>query len=366
MLLGPLAEQLGEKRLVVVTEGVLQYVPLDALPEPPKQIAGQTNKETQPDQPENSSPLLARHEIVTLPSISTLAAIRHEKSRASSSNKVVAVLADPVFSDKDDRVESGKPNTAITSGDQTPSQPPLADFERFARDAGVSRLVHSSEEADAILQTTAADTAMVARGFAASRETAMSQRVGEYKILHFATHGFLNSEHPELSGLVLTMVDHDGRRINGFMPLHDIYNLNLSADLVVLSACDTALGKDIKGEGLVGITGGFMSAGSKSVVASLWKVDDRATAALMAEFYKAMLQDGMPPVAALRSAKQTIRQKKAWGAPYFWAGFVLQGDYNQTITIYRRSWFRIGLAGSLLLILISSGMMIFQKRRRRS
>jgi CHAT domain-containing protein len=366
MLLGPLAEQLGEKRLVVVTEGVLQYVPLDALPEPPKQIAGQTNKETQPDQPENSSPLIARHEIVTLPSISTLAAIRHEKSRARSSNKVVAVLADPVFSDKDDRVESGKPNTAITSADQTPSQPALADFERFARDAGVSRLVHSSEEADAILQTTAGDSAMVARGFAASRETAMSQRVGEYKILHFATHGFLNSEHPELSGLVLTMVDHDGRGINGFMPLHDIYNLNLSADLVVLSACDTALGKDIKGEGLVGITGGFMSAGSKSVVASLWKVDDRATAALMAEFYKAMLQDGMPPVAALRSAKQSIRQKKAWSAPYFWAGFVLQGDYNQRITVYRRSWFRLGLAVSLLLILISSGMMIFQKRRRRS
>jgi len=366
MLLGPLAEQLGGKRLVVVTEGVLQYVPLDALPEPPKQIAGQSNKETQPDQPGNSPSLIARHEIVTLPSISTLVAIRQEKRTASSSNKVVAVLADPVFSDKDDRVESGKPNTAITSADQTPGQPPLSDFERFARDAGVSRLVHSSEEADAILQTTAGDTAMVARGFAASRETAMSQRVGEYKILHFATHGFLNSEHPELSGLVLTMVDHDGRRINGFMPLHDIYNLNLSADLVVLSACDTALGKDIKGEGLVGITGGFMSAGSKSVVASLWKVDDRATAALMAEFYKAMLQDGMPPVAALRSAKQSIRQKKAWSAPYFWAGFVLQGDYNQRITVYRRSWFRLGLAVSLLLILISFGMMIFQKRRRRS
>lgn len=362
MLLGPVAEQLGEKRLVVVTEGVLQYVPLDALPEPPQQITGQSNPETAPS---NSPPLIANHEIVTLPSISTLAAIRQEKYRESANNKVVAVLADPVFSDKDDRLESGKPNAAIESADQAPGQPALSDFERFARDASVSRLVHSSEEADAIVQTTAGDTAMVARGFAASRETAMSQRVGEYKILHFATHGFLNSEHPELSGLVLTMVDHDGRRINGFMPLHDIYNLNLSADLVVLSACDTALGKDIKGEGLVGITGGFMSAGSKSVVASLWKVDDRATAALMAEFYKAMLQDGMPPVAALRLAKQSIREKKAWSAPYFWAGFVLQGDYNQRITVYRRSWFRLGLVISVILILISSGVMILQKRRRR-
>ena len=119
---------------------------------------------------------------------------------------------------------------------------------------------------------------MVARGFAASRETAMSQRVGEYKILHFATHGFLNSEHPELSGLVLTMVDHDGRRINGFMPLHDIYNLNLSADLVVLSACDTALGKDIKGEGLVGFAWAFLQSGARSVIAGLWDVDDRSKA----------------------------------------------------------------------------------------
>lgn len=365
MLLGPLAEQLGKKRLVVVTEGVLQYVPLDALPEPPKQIAGQNNKGTQ-DKPEYSPPLIASHEIVTLPSISTLAAIRQEKRTSSPSNKLVAVLADPVFSDKDDRVESGKPNTLIAKADQSSSQPALSDFERFARDDGLSRLVHASEEADAILQTTSGDTAMVARGFAASRETAMSQRVGEYRILHFATHGFLNSEHPELSGLVLTMVDHDGSRINGFMPLHDIYNLNLSADLVVLSACDTALGKDIKGEGLVGITGGFMSAGSKSVIASLWKVDDRATAALMAEFYKAMLQDGLPPAAALRLAKQSIRQKKAWSAPYFWAGFVLQGDYNQRITVDRRSWFRMGLVVSLMLILISSGVMIFQKRRRRS
>jgi CHAT domain-containing protein len=149
------------------------------------------------------------------------------------------------------------------------------------------------------------------------------------------------------------------------MPLRDIYNLNLSADLVVLSACDTALGKDIKGEGLVGLTRGFMSAGSSSVVASLWKVDDRATAVLMTDFYQAMLEDGLPPAAALRSAKQKLRQEKAWSQPYFWAGFVLQGEYRERIVPEKKSWVRLGLLGSLVLVLVSSGLLILQTRRRR-
>src|SRR6185503_19416794 len=124
---------------------------------------------------------------------------------------------------------------------------------------------------------------MVAKGFEASREAAMSSDIGQYQIVHFATHGFLNSDHPELSGIVLTMVDRTGANTNGLMPLHDIYNLKFSSELTVLSACQTALGKETRGEGIVGLTHGFMAAGSKSVVASLWKVDDRATAVLMAD-----------------------------------------------------------------------------------
>jgi CHAT domain-containing protein len=207
---------------------------------------------------------------------------------------------------------------------------------------------------------------MVVRGFDATRETAMSPLVGEYKIVHFATHGFLNSEHPELSGIVLTMVNQDGTRTNGLMSLPDIYDLNLSSDLVVLSACDTALGKDTKGEGLVGLTRGFMSAGSRSVVASLWKVDDRATAVLMANFYKSMLEDGLPPAAALRSAKQSIRQQKGWSAPYFWAGFTLQGEYKERIVVESKSSRRVGLVLPLALAVISSGLLILQRRRRRA
>jgi CHAT domain-containing protein len=188
--------------------------------------------------------------------------------------------------------------------------------------------------------------------------------------VHFVTHGFLNTERPELSGIVLTMVNRDGSRADGFMPLQDIYGLKLSADLTVLSACDTALGKSIKGEGLVGLTRGFMFAGSRSVVASLWKVDDRATAVLMAHFYKAMLQEGMPPAAALRSAKEKLRQQKEWSAPFYWAGFVLQGEYNQRILVnrtswFRTTWFRTGLGISFAMVLILYGFLILRRWRRR-
>ena len=125
---------------------------------------------------------------------------------------------------------------------------------------------------------------MRALDFRASRATAMNPDLSHYRIIHFATHGLVNSEHPELSGLVLSLVDKDGKPQNGFLQLQDIYNLNLPADLVVLSACETALGKEISGEGLIGLTRGFMYAGASRVVASLWKVSDVATAKLMAEF----------------------------------------------------------------------------------
>lgn len=148
------------------------------------------------------------------------------------------------------------------------------------------------------------------------------------------------------------------------MPLQDIYNLSLSADLVVLSACDTALGKDIKGEGLVGLTHGFMSAGSRSVVASLWKVDDRATARLMEAFYQAMLQDGLTPAAALRVAKLKVRQEEAWRAPYFWAAFVLQGEYKEHIAVDRNSGLRTGLAIAITLVLVSFAPPILRRGRR--
>jgi CHAT domain-containing protein len=147
-------------------------------------------------------------------------------------------------------------------------------------------------------------------------------------MLHFSTHGLLDSRHPELSGLVLSLVDEVGQPQEGFLRLNEIYGLRLNADLVVLSACQTGLGRQVSGEGLIGLTRGFMYAGSKRVMASLWEVDDAATTELMKRFYKGVLQEKLPPAAALRAAQIEMLQRKHWQSPYYWGAFMLQGDWR--------------------------------------
>lgn len=351
MLLGPIAAQLGNKKLLVVTEGSLQYIPFDALPVPGAQ-SGQL--------------LLETNEVDGSPSISTLTAIRAERAGSHSSSKVLAVIADPVFSRDDDRVQSDGASAAVASASSQPENSSLAPvFRDLGSNNGPQRLLHSSEEADAISAAAPRGTTMVAKGFDATRETAMGPRIREYQIVHFATHGFHDRTHPELSGIVLTMFDRAGVEKNGVMSLQDIYSLDLSAELTVLSACQTALGKDVRGEGLVGLTHSFMSAGSKSVVASLWKVDDRATATLMADFYHAMLQEGMPTGAALRAAKLKMLRDKRWHPPFFWAGFVLQGEYTNHITVERGSIFSTRAALLLLVVPVFAGLLVLHRRRRR-
>ena len=362
MLLAPVAHQLRNRKLIIVTEGALQAIPFEALPAPHVQLVGPTNWATYVD-----SLLINTNEISSSPSISTLMAIRSEKNRPGSPNKTVAVIADPVFSRNDDRVRLA-PTTSIVA-DAAPDKRVIGLPDRglpgVAHGNAPARLSYSSAEADAISAAAPRGTTMIAKGFAASRETVMSSRVGEYQILHFATHGFLDIERPEFSGIVLTMVDRKGVSQNGLMPLHDIYSLDLSVELTVLSACQTALGKDISGEGFLGLPHSFMSAGSKSVVASLWKVDDQATANLMTDFYESLLQQGMPTGAALREAKLKLMKEKQWRAPYFWAGFVLQGEYANRIAIEDNWWPHPAWMFLALLVLLSSGVIVFRKRRRR-
>ena len=169
---------------------------------------------------------------------------------------------------------------------------------------------------------------MRAIDFDASRATAMSPDLAHYRIVHFATHGVFNNEDPGLSGIILSLFDKRGQPQDGFLRLHDIYGLQLPAELVVLSACNTALGKPIKGEGLVGIVRGFMYAGAKRVVASHWKVDDEATGALMGRFYVEMLKQNRSAAAALRQAQLAVREQQRWQSPFFWAAFVLQGEWK--------------------------------------
>jgi CHAT domain-containing protein len=146
--------------------------------------------------------------------------------------------------------------------------------------------------------------------------------------VHFATHGLLNNRHPELPGLVLSLVDPKGRPRDGFLPAYDVYNLHLNADLVVLSACQTALGEDIRGEGPVGLTRAVMYAGTPRVVSSLWRVPDSATVALMERFDRGLLIEHMRPAGALRSTQLAIQREPRWSAPYYWAGFILQGEWR--------------------------------------
>ena len=145
---------------------------------------------------------------------------------------------------------------------------------------------------------------------------------------HFATHGYLDAERPALSALVLSQIDAQHRPVDGFLRVNDIYNSRLSADLVSLSACQTGLGKEIRGEGLMGLTRAFFYAGVPRVVVSLWNVNDRATAALMAAFYDRMLRRGERPSQALREAQLELRKQKRWAAPYYWAAFVQQGEWQ--------------------------------------
>jgi CHAT domain-containing protein len=191
------------------------------------------------------------------------------------------------------------------------------------------RLLFTRDEADAILAMTPASTALGAFDFQATRARATSGELGLYRMIHFSTHGVLNAKQPELSGLVFSLVDERGQPQDGFLRLHEIYNLKLNADLVVLSACQTALGEDVRGEGLVGLTRGFMYAGAPRVVASLWQVDDAASAYLMKRFYSGMLQENLTPAAALRRAQIDVMSRKQWQAPYYWAAFVLQGEWSR-------------------------------------
>lgn len=352
MLFGQIATELGSKRLLLATEGKLLLVPFAALPAPDAPV-------------ESNAPvkwLMLDHEIVQLPSIATLRAIRAaENKNRVAADKIAAVIADPVYAPSDTRVRNSSlaPSVASAATDKDRPESALRAVEGM-RGGVLARLTHSSEEADAIAKAAPRGTTFVAKGFDATREMTLNARLGEYQIVHFATHGVLDSEHPELSSIVLTMVDKNGVDKNGVMPLHDIYNMDLSAELTVLSACQTALGKDIKGEGFVGLTHSFISAGSKSVVASLWKVDDRATATLMADFYQSMLQEGMTPAAALRAAKLKLMQDQRWSAPYYWAGFVVQGEYTNHITIENNSRRYLGVIALLSLLLISCGLIAFK------
>jgi CHAT domain-containing protein/tetratricopeptide (TPR) repeat protein len=348
-LLRPVAELIGTKRLLIVSDGALQYLPFGILPVISNQLSVNSKPSLKTDHwslntdywslTTDYRPLILDHEIVHLPSASVLAILRRELAGRQPAAKTVAVLADPVFASHDARVKRGKDKFSKPAADSTlVAEAPILEsaLVRSVREMGITdsgeelpRLLFSRREAEGIMRHVPAGEGKKAVDFTANRATATNPELSRYRIVHFATHGLLNSKQPELSGIVLSLVDEQGKPQDGFLRLHEIYNLNLPADLVVLSACQTGLGKEIKGEGLVGLTRGFMYAGAARVVASLWSVKDDATAELMKRFYEKMLvREKLRPAAALRAAQVEMWDTKRWRAPYFWAGFVLQGEWR--------------------------------------
>ncbi|MEG4045317.1 tetratricopeptide repeat protein [Microcoleus sp. Pol17_C1] len=313
IILQPVAAQLGQKRLLIVGDGVLNYLPFAAL-----SLPGKSGENGNP-------PLIVDHEIVLLPSASTLGILRQNYNDRQPPNRSLAILADPVFSAKDERVKNA---SSVTTQQAVESANPGLSRARDDKNGQFDRLNFTRQESQIIQALFPANSRTEFLDFAASRATATSPNLSQYKIIHVATHGFANSAHPELSGIVLSLVDEKGNPLNGFMRLTDIFNLKLAADLIVLSACQTGMGQIVQGEGMVGLTRGFMYAGAQRVVVSLWSVDDQGTATLMSSFYQGMLKKGLTPAAALRAAQLEMWKQEEWRSPYYWAAFNLQGEWR--------------------------------------
>ena len=314
ILLSPVANQLAKKRLLIVGDGALQLIPFAALPIP--------------NTPQN--PLLVENEIITLPSISTVAIQRQQLQNRPSAPKTVAVIADPIFESNDPRL-----NNQIVSENHPPTQNDLAR-NRATRNSGLlgntaselDRLKYSRYEAENIAQLVPENARLKALDFEASLATATNPNLAEYQIVHFATHGLFDPVNPELSGIVLSLYDKTGNKQDGFLRLSNIFNLDLPTELVVLSACQTGVGKEMKGEGLVGLTRGFMYAGARRVIVSLWSVNDASTSELMTKFYQKMLQGEENPIHALRQTQLEMWKSEGWQSPYYWGAFTVQGDWR--------------------------------------
>ncbi|MEO1365590.1 MAG: CHAT domain-containing tetratricopeptide repeat protein, partial [Acidobacteriota bacterium] len=291
-LLGGAAPELdGVEHLIVVASGELGLLPFAPLPLP----ADPTDE-----------PAGARFALSYFPSAATIDVLDARKRAAAGTERSLVLVADPVFDRSDPRL------VERFGGADTPA-------------AGVGRLEDTLREARGITELFPQGRAVAVTGFEARRDWALSGALAPYSIVHFATHAEINNELPGSSRIILSGFDRDGRAIPPDLRLTDIYTLDLSADLVVLSACQSALGQRIEGNGLVGLARGFFYAGAGRLVVSLWDVDDAATATLMIDFYRSLVRDRASPAEALRRAQEHLRTETPWTHPYYWAGFIVQG-----------------------------------------
>jgi CHAT domain-containing protein len=280
LLLGPVG---AARRLIVVPDGPLNLVPFALL-----------NGGGRP--------------VITLPSASLLVEMRKNPRAAMDARALfpALVIADPVFSGDDPRVKTKTRTEA----------------------SGLARLEWSRQEARNIASLAPAHQVSERLDFAANVDALRGADLAQFAVIHIAAHAVVDMDHPELTGIALSAMDQAGRRREGFLRLHDIYGLTLHPNLVVLSSCRTAIGPEVRGEGILGLSRGFLYAGAQAVVATLWSVDDQATAVFMARFYRELWTEGRSPVAALAAAHQWMMRQQRWRSPYYWAAFTLTGDWR--------------------------------------
>lgn len=306
ILIDPIKQELkNKKRLLISPEGKLCLIPFNSL-------LIQNGK---------SKFLLEDYEVVNISSASLIALIR-EKKQKSVPNRIL-VLADPAFSANDNRISKNLTDNFIAI--QQPPKPKVARL-RGRRDITFARLVATQKEALGIKKAFPKKVDDFT-GVDASKKRLELTNFMQYYILHFATHSFLDLSQPELSSIVLSLVDKTGKECEGFLTVSDILNLKFTAELVTLSSCQTGLGKEKKGEGMIGLTRAFFYSGAKRVVSTLWSVNDEATADLMVKFYN-NIAIGLSASSALRKAQLDTLRTHKYKSPYYWAAFQIQGEFK--------------------------------------
>jgi len=317
----PASSLVGDKRLLVVADGALHYAPFGALV-----TSGEGSTY-------DALPYLMKsNEVVYAPSASVIAAVRRQAEGGATGSGVL-LIADPVFDASDPRASRPPAHTQGRTG-------PARDLQLYSALEDVTqsppgglklaRLPGSRTEAERLAKLALASGRWPDEllDSSASKTNLLCRDLTQYCILHFATHGILNAERPQFTGLALSPVW--GSEDDGFLKVDEIFNLRLGSPLVMLSACETGLGKQSRGEGVIGLARAFMYAGAPTVGVSLWSVADLSTAELMSEFYKHLLtEEPASPSSALRAAQLTMIEGKRFGAPFHWAAFVLVGDWRR-------------------------------------
>ncbi|MBM3818315.1 MAG: CHAT domain-containing protein [Acidimicrobiia bacterium] len=316
LLWQPVAARLdGVRRVTIAPDGVLHYLPFEALVD------------------RDGRHLIESRAIAYTPSAASLAYLR---SRPAPEAGDVVAIGNPVMS---------------ATGVAQDRGVPIAHLRLM------KSLPHTARELDAIAETFAA--ARVLQQEHATESRLHGAGIERAAVLHFATHGLIDEDVPQRSGLALT----EAPGTDGILQMREIYGLRLRAALVSLSACETALGKDVTGEGIVGLTRAFLHAGAGAVLASLWNVNDASTAALMARFYGALAEGG-PIDEAARDAKLAFLAGDArLRHPYYWAAFVVTGNASAPVRVVTPPGPRVELVASAIVVaLLAAGLLIARRR----